>query len=165
MAETVTPRRLVAVFGYSRRGMEGLHAICRDRLERGAGEAGPNDAVLLSGWARRRHARSEAELMVCAWPANGTATLLVDHDARTTYGNAMAAASAARRLRVDEVVLVTSGWHARRAATLLRAALRDTGLPVQLAATSDRGSLVARARELLCWPLVPVLAAAAGRKR
>lgn len=156
--------RLVAVFGYSRGAGHELHPVCRARLEIGAGAARKGDTVLVSGWARRRGARPEAELMAHAW--EGTArTLLVDCDARTTYGNALAAAAAARHLRAREVLLVTSGWHARRAATLLRAALRGTGSSVVLAPTSERGGLAARARELLWWPFVPVLALAAARKR
>jgi hypothetical protein len=49
--------------------------------------------------------------------------LVVDGDARTTAGNARALARAAQKLDADEVVLVTSSWHARRARLLARAAL------------------------------------------
>ena len=49
--------------------------------------------------------------------------LLADGDARTTAGNARAVAAAARELGVDEVVIVTSSWHARRARLLARALL------------------------------------------
>ena len=49
--------------------------------------------------------------------------LVADGDARTTVGNARAVAAAARHIGADEVVIVTSSWHARRARLLVRAAL------------------------------------------
>ena len=160
----MTGPRLVAVFGYSGRQAEELHPVCRERLTLAAAEARADDTVLLSGWARRGHPAPEAELMARAW--SGVAgTVVLDSDARTTYGNAVATAATARRLGAREVVLVTSGWHGRRASALVRAALRDTGLVVRVAHTREHGSHVARMRELLCWPLVPLLAFAAGRKR
>ena len=160
----MTGPRLVAVFGFSgRRGTE-LHPVCRERVALAAAEARPDDAVLLSGWAPRGHSTPEAELMARAW--RGVAgMLLLDRDARTTYGNAVGTAATARHLGAREVVLVTSGWHGRRAAALVRAALRDTGLVVRVAPTNERGTRAARLRELLCWPFVPVLAVAAARKR
>lgn len=160
----MTGPRLVAVFGYSGRQAEELHPVCRERLTLAAAEARPGDAVLLSGWARRRHSAPEAELMARAW-RGAPGTVVLDRDARTTYGNAVGTAATARRLGAREVVLVTSGWHGRRASALVRAALRDTGLSVRVAPTKERGTRVARLRELLCWPLVPVLAVAATRKR
>ena len=160
----MTGPRLVAVFGYSGGRATELHPVCRERLALAAAEAGPDDAVLLSGWARRGHPAPEAELMARAW--RGVAgMLLLDRDARTTYGNAVVTAATARRLGAREVVLVTSGWHGRRASALVRAAVRDTGLGVRVAPTKERGTRLARLRELLCWPLVPVLAVAAARKR
>lgn len=156
-------RRLVAVLGYSNGGHE-LHSVCAARLARAQTEARAGDVVLLSGWARRRSPSSEADLMARAW--EGAATdVLVDDAARSTYGNVVAAAAAARSLSVEEVVLVTSGWHGRRAAALLRAALRGTGPRVTLAVTAERGGVAARARELACWPLVPVQAFLAARTR
>lgn len=159
----MTPR-LVAVFGYSGSGSAELHPICAERLALAAAEARPEDAVLLSGWARRRHVTPEAELMARAW-RGASRTLLLDRDARTTYGNALGTAATARRLGAREVVLVTSRWHARRASTLVRAALRATGVDVRLATTGERGTLRARLRELLCWPFVPLLATLAARRR
>src|SRR4029450_7081314 len=58
-------------------------------------------------------------------------------------------------------VLVTSGWHAGRAAALLRGALRGSGSTVELATTDETPSLRARFRELVCWALVPLAAVAA----
>ena len=49
--------------------------------------------------------------------------LVADGDARTTVGNARAVAAVARHIGADEVVIVTSSWHARRARLLVRAAL------------------------------------------
>jgi uncharacterized SAM-binding protein YcdF (DUF218 family) len=128
--------RLVAVLGFSSlRGGE-LHPICLDRLraaERVAADGA--DAVLLSGWSRRRHRTSEAELMRAAWQGPPT-TLLVDADARTTAGNARAVTAAAARTGATEVVVVTSSWHARRARHLVADAL-PPGVTVRVA-TPDR---------------------------
>ena len=156
--------RLVAVLGYSDGRADGLHPVCAARLSRAAETAKPDDVVLLSGWARGRRPHSEATLMANAW--NGPAgRVLLDFRARSTYGNVMAAASAASALSLGDVVLVTSSWHGRRAAALLRALLRGSGRRVTLAVTSDRGTRAARLRELACWALVPMQAAAALRRR
>ena len=157
-----TPR-LVAVLGYSRGNADELHAICAARVARAVQETRPGDAVLVSGRGRRR-AACEAELMAAAWDGR-TAPVLLDRDARTTYGNAVGVAAAARTLGHREVVVVTSRWHGRRAAALVRAALRETGHAVTLVATDERGTLLARLRELACWPLVPLQVALAGRRR
>ena len=106
--------KLVAVLGYSSWRGDALHPIGAARIEAAERVAEGADAVLLSGWARRRHRPSEAELMRRAWHGP---------DARTTAGNARAVAAAAKALEADEVVLVTSSWHARRARLLVRALL------------------------------------------
>jgi uncharacterized SAM-binding protein YcdF (DUF218 family) len=157
-------RRLVAVFGYSDRSTDALHPICAARVVRAMDEATADDVVLLSGWARWRRPASEAELMARAWKGRA-ARLVLDHGARTTYGNARGTAQTARELDVGEIVLVTSGWHRARAAALLRATLRGLDATVTVAATDERGTLRARARELVCWPLVPLLATVAARNR
>ena len=91
-----TPR-LVAVLGYSRGNADELHAVCAARVARAVEEARPGDSVLVSGRGRRR-AACEAELMAEAW--NGRTTpLLLDRDARTTYGNAVGVAAAATHAR------------------------------------------------------------------
>jgi len=156
----VSEARLVAVLGYSSGRANGLHPVCAARLARGAEAANPNDAVLLSGWARGRRPHSEAALMAEAWGGQAGRVLL-DRRARSTYGNVVAVAAAASALSVREVVLVTSGWHGRRAAALLHALLRGSGRRVTLAMTSDQGTRAARLRELACWALVPIQTAAA----
>ena len=160
----MTDTRLVAVLGYSDGSGDELHPVCAARLERGAEEARSGDAVLLTGWARRRRRASEAELMARAW-AGPRARVFLDRDARSTYGNAVAAAKAARALSSREVVLVTSGWHGRRASTLLRAALQGTPTQIVLATTDERGTRRARLRELVCWTLVPFQTGFAARRR
>ena len=160
----MTERRLVAVLGYSNRSLHGLHPVCAARLACAREEAEPGDVVLLSGRSRGRRAVPEAELMARAWGVPAS-RLVVDRNARSTFGNVRGVAAAARALAVGEVVLVTSGWHGRRASVLLRAALRGGGLRVTLAATAERGTLGAHVRELACWPLVPLQAAFAGRRR
>ena len=152
--------RLIAVCGYSDGAGEELHEICARRLRRAEREARADDVVLLTGWARRRSAASEAELMARSWAAP-CRRVVVDSSARSTFANVAAAASVAREVGAGRVVLVTSGWHAGRAAALLRGALRGSGSTVELATTDERPSLRARFRELVCWALVPLAAVAA----
>jgi uncharacterized SAM-binding protein YcdF (DUF218 family) len=150
----VTPVRLVAVLGFSARRGGGLHPVCAARVRRAAELATADDVVLLSGWARRRGGRSEAELMRQAW-RGAAARLLLDDGARHTAQNAVHAARVAREVGAGEVLVVTSRWHAPRAALLFRWYLRGTGVPVRVAAA--RGPLAPGpvAREAAVWPLVP----------
>jgi uncharacterized SAM-binding protein YcdF (DUF218 family) len=129
--------RLVVVLGYSGR-REGMHEICAARLRRAEAEARDDDVVLLSGWSRRRRRASEADLMANAW-SGPSSNVLLDPGARSTLANAVGAARTAQELGAREVVLVTSGWHGRRAAALLDAALAGSGVPVVLAVTDERG--------------------------
>ena len=158
MAGDVT--RLVAVLGFSTRRGGGLHPICAARLEVAERVAQGADAVVLSGWSRRRQRPSEGELMREAW-RGPELPLLVDGDARTTLGNARAVASAAAQLRATHVVLVTSSWHARRARLLVRAALGpEIGLEVVTPARTRPLFLVGR--ELACLAAVPLQRGRAG---
>jgi uncharacterized SAM-binding protein YcdF (DUF218 family) len=160
----VTATRLVAVFGYSDGTTAGLHPIAAARLARAATEARSDDVVLFSGWARGAAPATEAELMANAW-ATPTRGRLVDRGARTTLGNAIGVARAARRVGADDVVLVTSGWHARRAETLVRAALLGTSTTVRVV-TADTSLTAGRGlREIASWTIVPVLALVAVRSR
>jgi uncharacterized SAM-binding protein YcdF (DUF218 family) len=142
--------RLVAVLGYSTRRGRGLHEVCTERLEAAQAAAEGADAVLLSGWSRRRHRPSEAELMRDAW-AGPDVPLVVDGDARTTFGNVRAIATAARALGAGEVVLVTSSWHARRARLLARAAL-GPGIRIDVATPPPSRPVRLVAREAACLP-------------
>lgn len=153
--------RLVAVLGYSTWRGDGLHAICAARLEAAELAAGEADAVLLSGWSRRRHRPSEAELMRAAWRGPDV-TLLADGDARTTAGNARAVAATAHELGADEVVVVTSSWHARRARLLVRAAL-GPGVTLRVVSPPRSRPPHLVGRELAV--LVPARAYAALRRR
>jgi uncharacterized SAM-binding protein YcdF (DUF218 family) len=150
-------RRLIAVLGYSNGGST-LHDVCTARLRRAEAEAREGDLVLLSGWSRRRGGRSEAELMAEAW-RGPEVELIVAGDARTTYGNAIATRQSALTWDADEVVLVTSLWHARRALALVGAALRGSGIAVSLAPVEGRTALRTLLRELLCWTFAPAQAA------
>jgi uncharacterized SAM-binding protein YcdF (DUF218 family) len=134
--------RLVAVLGYSGRRRDEIHAICLARVRHAEGIEG--DAVLLSG---------EAELMRGDW--NGGEVLL-DPDARNTRENARAVAAAARRLGADEVVVVTSAWHAYRARTLVRAALADPSVTVTSSSPPGRRPVRLLARELACLAVLPL---------
>jgi uncharacterized SAM-binding protein YcdF (DUF218 family) len=157
--------RLVAVLGYSDRTATELHPVCAARLARAAVEARPDDVVLFSGWARGPlERRAEADLMAHAWDAPAR-TRLVDRGARTTFGNAIAVARATRGLGASEVVLVTSSWHARRAAALVRAALAGSGTTVRVVTTDETTTAGRGIRELASWTVVPLLALVAARTR
>lgn len=149
--------RVVAVCGYSDGRETGLHPICERRLRLAEREAGPDDVVLLTGWARHADATAEAELMAQSW-AGSSRELHVDSSARSTFGNVAAAAKLAEAVGATEVVLITSGWHARRAGALLRAVLKGSGRSVVVATTDERASRAARLRELVCWLGVPFAA-------
>jgi len=154
--------RLVAVLGYSERRENGLHPVCAARLERALAEAEGASAVVLSGWSRRRGRLPEAELMAGAWRGSG-ASVVCDPFARTTAENAARVATLAREVGADEVVVVTSGWHAPRARLLFRAALGGTGVRISVAAASGPRPLRLRLGELVRWPLVPLQLALARR--
>jgi uncharacterized SAM-binding protein YcdF (DUF218 family) len=154
--------RLVVVLGYSNGDSPGLHPVCEARLAAAAGIATPDDVVVLSGWARVRGTRSEAELMAAAWQG-ASAELVVDPDARTTVENMANAVNDVLRVGAREVVVVTSSWHAPRAKASLRWLLRHTGIRVRSVSPPERSARAA-ARELALWPLLPFQLWHAGRK-
>lgn len=156
--------RLVAVLGYSDGTTVDLHPVGTARLTRAAAEVGPDDVVLFSGWARGSTSTPEADLMARTWDTPAR-LLLVDRGARTTLGNAIGVARAARRVDADEVVLVTSSWHARRAATLTRAALLGSRARLRVAASDEPVSTGRELREIASWVVVPALALVAARNR
>ena len=156
--------RLIAVLGYSDDTTAELHPVCGARLAIAAEEARSDDVVLFSGWARGSGLASEAELMLASWTGSGC-TRLVDRAARTTLGNAIAVARAARHVDADEVILVTSRWHARRAATLVRAALRGSGTTLRVASAEEPLPPARRLREAASWLVTPFLAVVAARTR
>jgi hypothetical protein len=152
-------KRLVAVLGYSGRRTHGLHAVCVARLRHAERVASGDDTVLLSGWARRGNA-AEAELMHDAWEG-ADVVLIADRTARNTRENALRIAEAAVRLRAREVTVVTSQWHAFRAARLVRNAL--PGVPITTSSPPGRPSLALAVRELLCVAALPLLRGPARR--
>ena len=94
----------------------------------------------------------EAELMRPEW-AGADVQLLTDGSARNTRENAAGVAEAARRLGADEVVVVTSRWHAFRARTLVRSLL--PGVRVSSSSPPGRPPLGLLAREAACLALLP----------
>ena len=157
--------RLVAVLGYSEGGAAtALHPVCLARVAHAAGHTAAGDVVLFSGWARRGRPSSEAELMAETW-SGASRRLIVDRSARTTLGNAIAIGRAARRIDATDVLLVTSGWHARRASVLVRAALLGSGANLRVAPTDETATPARGARELAAWIVVPLLALVAARTR
>jgi len=158
-----TPTRLIVVLGYSNRhDATVLHPTCRARLETAARLATPADVVVLSGWARRADARSEAELMAAAWTGS-CKELVVDPDARTTVENLANALNDVLRVGAREVVVVTSAWHAARAKAAMRWLLLHTGIGVRSVTPPD-GSFRAALGELALWPLLPFQLWHAGRR-
>ena len=156
--------RLVAVLGYSDRGAPGLHPVCATRLARAEREASPHDVVLFSGWDRHRGASAEADLMAQSWKTPVRARI-VDRSARTTLGNAIGVGRATRRLDANEVVIVTSSWHARRAGVLVRASILGSGATLTVVRTDEPTTPRHGLRELVAWVAVPVLALVAARTR
>lgn len=136
--------RLVAVLGYSsRREDEELHAICEGRVRHAATIVREGDAVLLSG---------EAELMQGHWRGG---KVLLDPCARNTRENALGVAKAAREVGANDVVVVTSRWHAPRAAALVRAALGHA-VPVETSSPPDQPPMHLAVREAACLAALPV---------
>ena len=158
--------RLVAVLGYSARRSDGLHAVCAARLRHAEQLADGPDTVLLSGWARRRNGAGEAELMRSAWNGAGV-RLIAETTARNTRENAARVAEYAQRLGANEIVVVTSRWHAFRARTLVRAALREPSVLVQTSSPAGRASAQLAARELACLAVLPfhLIRVRVGRRR
>jgi hypothetical protein len=135
--------RLVAVLGYSRRGDEELHAVCEARVRHAEAIVREDDAVLLSG---------EADLMHGHWRSG---EVLLDPQARNTRENALGVAKAAREVGADEVVVVTSHWHALRAAALVRAALGHA-VPVEASSPPGRPSARLALREAALLVVLPL---------
>ena len=147
-------KRLVAVFGFSSRDVDSLHPLCLLRLRHAEELAKRADTIVLSGWSRHGTGFGEAELMRDAWQGPDV-QLVCDTTARNTMQNAAGVAALARELGVDEVIVVTSQWHAPRARALVRAALDDAD--VSVSTSSPRGPLHPRllARELACLVALP----------
>lgn len=157
-------KRVVAVLGYSGRHGGGLHRICAARLRRAEQLAGEGDTVILSGWAPRPSARSEAALMEAAWQGPGV-DLVLDTDATSTAGNARSIAALARAAGADELIAVTSSWHRPRASALLRAALVGSGIRLRTVAAPRTRPPLLLARELACLIALPPQLVAARRRR
>ena len=111
--------------------------------------------MIFSGWARRSRAKPEADLMRAAW-AGPEVPLLCDPDARSTAVNAANVAAAARALDADELVVVTSRWHRRRAQILLRAALREDAIRLTVEGADGPRSPALVAREVGCFLALPL---------
>ena len=150
--------RVVAVCGYSDGRETGLHAICERRLRLAEREAGPDDVVLLTGWARHADATAEAELMAQSW-AGSSRELHVDSSARSTFGERGRGGEARGGGRRDR----GGARHVRlaRAAVPARCSgpsWQGSGRSVVVAATDEPASRAARLRELACWLGVPFAA-------
>jgi two-component system response regulator ChvI len=76
--------------------------------------------------------------------------VVLDTRARNTRENARGVAEAARRLEADEVVVVTSSWHALRARTLVRAAIGDPAVTVTSSSPPGPRPVRLLARDLVC---------------
>jgi uncharacterized SAM-binding protein YcdF (DUF218 family) len=147
--------RLLVVLGYSDGGRGRLHPVCARRLAHAARVSTPSDVVVLSGWARVPGTRPEAELMAEAW-SGPARELVADPTARTTVGNATNALDDIRRARPSLVVVVTSRWHAPRAAAAFRWRLRGTGIRVATTSPREPRSIRASLSEVLLWLALPI---------
>jgi len=145
-------RRLIAVLGYSPRRSDRLHPICSARVDRACAIAREGDLVVLSGWSRHPGVEPEAELMARAW-TGAKVELVLERDARHTVGNARAIAAETRAHGAREIVLVTSWWHRRRAAALVRAAL--PGVRIAAVSAPSQPSFTLLLRELFCLVALP----------
>ncbi len=154
--------RVVVVLGYSSRDGTELHPVCAARLARAAEVATPDDVVVLSGWARVPGSRPEAELMRAAWQGSAR-EVVVDPDARTTVENLANAVDDVIRVDANEVVVVTSSWHAARATAAMRWLLR--GRSVVRAESPPGRSARGALRELSLWPILPLQLLQARRGR
>jgi hypothetical protein len=144
----MTAARVVAVLGYSHRRTGRLHPICAGRLTHAQGVADGAQAVVFSGF-------SEADPMRAAW--TGPDVLLVcDSEARHTADNAANIAALARQMGAQELVVVTSSWHRRRARILFGAALRGSGIRFSIETAEGPRPSWLLGRELLCLALVPL---------
>jgi uncharacterized SAM-binding protein YcdF (DUF218 family) len=160
----VEPVRVIAVLGFSSGRGEELHPVCAARLRHAEGLATGAAAVVLSGWSRHPDGRGEAELMRDDW--SGPAVRLVcDPTASTTAGNAASIARTAEELDADEIVVVTSRWHRRRAGVLVCAAVGDRDVAVRTSSPSGRPSTKLLLREAACLVTLPVQAALLRRRR
>jgi uncharacterized SAM-binding protein YcdF (DUF218 family) len=147
-------KRVVVVLGYSDGRERGLHPICAARLERAAQVAAPEDAVVLTGWARRAGHVPEAELMRAAWPGPERPFIL-DTEARITAENAAYVVRLVDELESEEVVVVTSWWHRLRTRLLFRSLLGDRQVRVSVVGAERPWSVRLLARELACFALLP----------
>ncbi len=156
--------RLIVVLGYSDGGKDALHPVCAERLEHAATIATENDVVVLSGWARVPGTQPEAELMATAWHGRAR-ELVIDPVARTTVDNATNAVDDVHRTRPAEVIVVTSRWHAPRAAAVFKWRLRRSDAKVVVAASASAGSIGDWLRELPSWLVLPLQLSARHRRR
>jgi uncharacterized SAM-binding protein YcdF (DUF218 family) len=147
--------RVIVVLGYSNGGRDSIHPVCARRVARAAELSTADDVVVLSGWARVRGTRSEAELMAAAWSGEAR-EIVVDPDARSTMGNAVNALDDIRRVGAREVVVVTSHWHVPRARAAFRLLLWRRPVRVSAAYPREPRNLPASLRELPLWALLPV---------
>jgi len=131
-----------------------LHPICAQRLAHAALIATEHDVVVLSGWAPVAGARTEAALMAEAW-AGRAGQLVIDPDAQSTVGNATNALDDVHRVGASHVVVVTSPWHAPRAAVIFRWCLRNTGATIVTAAAPG-GGIREWLGELPRWIVLPL---------
>jgi hypothetical protein len=143
------------VLGYSDGRADGLHPICAARVETAAARATGARAILVSGWARRPGYVPEAEHMRRALEA-APCEIVADPVSRITAETAAEAAALAGRLGVEEIEVVTSRWHAPRAAILFRRATAGTGVDVRIRRASGPWSARLLARELAAYATLPV---------
>jgi uncharacterized SAM-binding protein YcdF (DUF218 family) len=91
--------------------------------------------------------------------------LVCDPDASSTAANAANVAAVAEALGADELLVVTSSWHRRRARLLLRAALRERDVKLSVEGAPGGWHPLVLAREAACYVLLPLQLPRARRVR
>jgi hypothetical protein len=135
-------RVTIVTFGYALNPSGGMEKPLLDRLQAtlAAARANPGARIVVSG-GQPQAGVTEADLMTRWLVQNGVGRdrVQIEDKAKDTVGNALNAAVLMGAAPPDEVLLVTSATHMRRARVLLEAAVGQAGLraPVIPLAAAD----------------------------
>ncbi len=93
--------------------------------------------------------------MADAWTGQAS-ELVIDPDAQTTVGNATNSLKDVLRVGATDVVVVTSRWHAPRAAAVFRWCLRESAATIVTASPPHRDGMGRWIGELVRWAVLPL---------
>lgn len=130
----------VVCLGHSVKGDPRISEICRARVRKAeqiAVDLNP-ELVVLSGWSPNAAGKTEADLMAEEWGVEDT-FIVKDPLATTTAENAFFTRGLVEgHGGIDELVIVTSDWHALRAWLIFSIVFRGSGIRLLLAPTEER---------------------------